>query len=770
MRNILSVINGVYDILGLCEPFSVRLKVAHRDLFAVEPKLLWDETIPPANQKIWVSLMEMMISAKEVSFPRATRPLGATGKSQLICFFDGSDHAFASVIYVRWVLHDGSVVVLLMGCKSRVTPLGRISTHRSEMNGAVVAARFVLSTLRSLSVSSEIPERVWMIGDSESVLASLEKTSAPFGEYFGNRIGEIMDLQSQIEQFCPIGNEGEWWHTESHNNGADIATRLDTDIMGLNNVKWKFGLDYLKLHRDQWPLERNFADRKESCIPQCELLKRYRAIIHNIDAHTENGINTLIDPYITNSWETLLSKTQALLVWYHQYKYQVSEAASTLSHAKRLWYLSAMKETCVALDKGKLRELDVQDDKGLKVVVGRAKKGLKTFFGQNSLPIIMGHTRVAYLLMLYSHCQDHAAKDITLATARHEAWIVGGSKLAKQITKNCIRCRFLKKRLQGQKMAALPPEVQGYSPPFTNLGLDLCGPYLVRSMVNKRASMKVWVAIFLCLNTKAVNMELAPGYSTEDFLLAYTNQVEQRGVPSMVHSDRGSQLVAAQKQLGAEQLHYDWDAIAQASARKGTTWKFTPPGSQWRNGAAEAFVKKFKASFHHLYKDTKLNYAQLLTAVKRIANILNHRPVSVQRTRNDTNDEDFLVPLTPNQLILGHNGTNPPPNTEEIHDPCVSRTFTDAPNAKWFNVQRNMSVSDVVLIQYASKSAPGTYRLGRVKSVEVDNDGLVRTCSVIYKLIKPITEHNKDTVKDVVTKEIRISVQRLVLILPHEEQ
>ena len=385
-------------------------------------------------------------------------------------------------------------------------------------------------------------------------------------------------------------------------------------------------------------------------------------------------------------------------------------------------------------------------------MVGRAKKGLKTFFGQNSLPIIMGNTGVAYLLMLYSHCQDHAAKDITLATARHEAWIVGGSKLAKRITKNCIRCKFLKKRLLGQKMAALPPEVQGYSPPFTNLGLDLCGPYLVRSMVNKRASMKVWVAIFLCLNTKAVNMELA------------------------------------QKQLGVEQLHYDWDAIAQASPREGTTWKFTPPGSQWRNGAAEAFVKKFKASFHHLYKDTKLNYAQLLSAVKRIANILNHRPVSVQRTKNDTNDEDFLVPLTPNQLILGHNGTNPQRNTKEIHDPHASRTFIDEleqawwyqykvqyfhsllPTRKWFNVQRNMSVGDIVLIQYASKSAPGTYRLGRVKSVEVDADGLVRTCSVMYKLIKPVTEHNKDTVKDVVTKEIRISVQRLVLILPHEEQ
>ena len=81
-----------------------------------------------------------------------------------------------------------------------------------------------------------------------------------------------------------------------------------------------------------------------------------------------------------------------------------------------------------------------------------------------------------------------------------------------------------------------------------------------------------------------------------------------------------------------------------------------------------------------------------------------------------------------------------------------------------------MSVGDVVLIEYASKSAPGTYRLGRVVDIEIDSDNLVRTCVVMYKLIKPITDANKETVEDVVTKEVRVAVQRLVLILPVEEQ
>ena len=82
-----------------------------------------------------------------------------------------------------------------------------------------------------------------------------------------------------------------------------------------------------------------------------------------------------------------------------------------------------------------------------------------------------------------------------------------------------------------------------------NIGIDLLGPIMVKAMVNKRVRMKVWVVIFLCLNVKAVSMALVPGYSTSDVLLAYSSHVSQRGKPSFVHSDRGLQLVAAQRNL-----------------------------------------------------------------------------------------------------------------------------------------------------------------------------------------------------------------------------
>ena len=54
--------------------------------------------------------------------------------------------------------------------------------------------------------------------------------------------------------------------------------------------------------------------------------------------------------------------------------------------------------------------------------------------------------------------------------------------------------------------------------------------------------------------------------------------------------------------------------------------------------------------------------------------------------------------------------------------------------------------------------------------VELDEDNLDRTYVVKYRLVKPITDANRESVDDVVFKEIRVPVQRLVLILPVEEQ
>ena len=103
----------------------------------------------------------------------------------------------------------------------------------------------------------------------------------------------------------------------------------------------------------------------------------------------------------------------------------------------------------------------------------------------------MGSSKTAYLIMLGAHCRDHTGRDITLAMSRETAWIVNARKLSKSTVRSCIRCSFSRRRLEAQKMAAIPDILQVPSSPFNNIGIDLIGPILVKAMVNKWVKMKV---------------------------------------------------------------------------------------------------------------------------------------------------------------------------------------------------------------------------------------------------------------------------------------
>ena len=795
-RTLLGIINRPHDILGLVMPVTIRAMVAYRDLFRLEPAPGWDDDIPMKEKLKWLDILNALHQISSVKFDRCIAPVSLASQCDLIGYFDGSDNAYAAVVYIRWALLDGSFNVYLACSKSKVTPLKRISTPRSELNGAVLLTRLMLFFLKSCISSGIKPHKIWLLGDSECTLATVEKTSGSLGEYFGNRRGEILDNQARMQELCSVGEEGEWYHVSSKDNAADRPSRLDSAIGDISSGSaWQKGPAYLYDPMPMWPTDRDFAARKESCIPDTEILKRYRGIVNvvaisgseEVKADTDVGIHKLIDPFFTNDWERLIGRTVVFMEPFLN-KRGVSSKSEKIQAAERLWFIHAMKDTKVAAENGKLRHLFCEERDGMVVVVGRAKKGMQKFFGKEFLPVIVGSSRVAYLIMLWAHMQNHDARDVTMSIACGKAWILGAKRLATSVTFSCVRCRFLHKVKTQQQMAQLPPSVQLACPPFTNIAIDLCGPLTVHAMTNKRATMKVWNVIKVCLNTKAVTMHLAPGYSTADFFIAYDSHVYDRGVPANVHSDKGSQLVAA----GKEVMDVDWEAVAKRYSANGTSWNFAPAGAQWRNGAVEIFVKKFKASFQILYEKTRLNYAEMECAIKRISCILNDRPLSVQKHAKAYPDVDFLAPITPNMLLTGRSGNRAPVERAYIDDEGLSDdrlSFVEelerawwyqykvqyfsslVPTQKWLKAGRNICVGDIVLIEYKSKSFPGSYRLGRVTNVEVDvTDGLVRTCTVKYKLIKPASKNCRNIFKDVTSKEVRLPVQRLVLILPVEEQ
>ena len=329
-RILLGIVNGQFDMLGIAAPLLIKSKVAMRDLFIKENKLDWDTVLPVKLRSIWLPILTELVMTGELVYHRCVRPHGEIKEFWLVAFFDGSDVAYAAVIYCRWFMSDGSVIVKLLCSKARVAPIQKLSTPRLELNGAVIACRLLWCIIQALEFE-ELPTRVMIGGDSETVLAAIEKSGGVLGEFFGNRVGECWDLQNKISQLVPVGINGasEWYHMSSRFNAADRPTRLDSKIEDLViGTEWQEGPSYMRLPFADWPWERNFADRKLSdLVPQVELISKFRGVsssLKNLDDSVFTETNPILVKlkfgYVTNDYDRLLSLTEPLFRWIAIYR------------------------------------------------------------------------------------------------------------------------------------------------------------------------------------------------------------------------------------------------------------------------------------------------------------------------------------------------------------------------------------------------------------------------------------------------------------------
>ena len=132
-----------------------------------------------------------------------------------------------------------------------------------------------------------------------------------------------------------------------------------------------------------------------------------------------------------------------------------------------------------------------------------------------------------------------------MAKTRTKYWIVRAHDLAKSVKFCSVVCREIGARVESQVMADLPQSCLALlTPPFHHTSCDYFGPYRVRISRNKIA--KHYALVFTCLNTRAVNLELAADCTTMEFMQVLRRFYALRGVPALMISDNGSQLVGAE--------------------------------------------------------------------------------------------------------------------------------------------------------------------------------------------------------------------------------
>ena len=337
----------------------------------------------------------------------------------------------------------------------------------------------------------------------------------------------------------------------------------------------------------------------------------------------------------------------------------------------------------------------------------------------------------------------HGGIQLTLATLRRQYWIVKGRSAVKKVIRACLACSRHAARVPTQLMGELPKARVRHSFPFERAGVDYAGPINVRlTKTRGKGTMKGYIAIFVCMATKAVHIEVVEDYTSEAFIAAFHRFTARRGHCKELFSDQGTNFVGADtllKQMVRSSSSYS-NQIVNSLAREGTSWIFNPPSAPHFGGIWEAAVKSAKYHLRRVIGEQVLTFSELATLMCRIEACLNSRPLTA--LTDDPTDLDFLSPshfliqrssfLVPEEDVKE---VNIPPGkrwllisqlTQHFWSKWSSEYLTSLQSRqKWRQQHRPVAVGDLVLIR-SELTPPAKWPLARVTAIHPGSDGITR--------------------------------------------
>ncbi|XP_044182748.1 uncharacterized protein LOC122963378 [Acropora millepora] len=276
----------------------------------------------------------------------------------------------------------------------------------------------------------------------------------------------------------------------------------------------------------------------------------------------------------------------------------------------------------------------ILDENGLIRVAGRLAKSPE-FPEDFKHPVILPKKSfVVDLIIRDAHKKAaQAGRGITLSALRNQYWIANANSVVRHLISKCVVCRRLRSPVGEQKMADLPKERLMPAPPFTYCGVDYFGPFRIKE---GRKELKRYGVLFTCLSSRAVHIEAANSLETNSFLNALRRFIARRGPVREIRSDRGTNIVGAQKELKKALDEMDHSIIQESLCREYKAdwviqWQQNPPAASHMGGIWERQVRSVRSILSAVLREhgralDEESFSILLTEVKCI---INSRPLTV---------------------------------------------------------------------------------------------------------------------------------------------
>ena len=205
-------------------------------------------------------------------------------------------------------------------------------------------------------------------------------------------------------------------------------------------------------------------------------------------------------------------------------------------------------------------------------------------FQEKHPAILPKNNHVSHLLARHYHeSVYHQGRQITHGAIRQAGfWIISGHSATTKLIKNCVVCKKARGSTLVQQMADLPKDRTEPGPPFTSVGIDVFGPWLVhtRRLRGGAANSKRWGLLFTCLSSRAIHVELLESMDASSFICALRRFFAIRGPASRIRCDRGTNFVGGKTEMEQALAEVDQEKIQRYVTEQGCEWIFNPPHSK----------------------------------------------------------------------------------------------------------------------------------------------------------------------------------------------
>lgn len=751
-RTILSDISRLFDPLGWLSPCVIVAKMFMQKLWLLQAG--WDEQLSKNVVEEWLSIRQQFIISCAVKIPRW---VGLTNSNQHISlqgFCDASEKAMASVVFIRIQDSTQRVSCMLLAAKTKVAPLRKTSIPRLELNAAVLLAKLMNKVNEALKIP-DIQQQAWT--DSEIVLHWLASHPSRWKTFVAHRVADVQSLLPSHH----------WRHIVSAQNPADCASRGMSREEIERFKLWWHGPEFLSNSENEWPIH-------NPKIPQWQNLEEKGQQLVATIQHIEP--NSVIDRF--SSYERMLRVMTYCYRWRTRTKelnttddrLQTSLSTHELLQTEKRIIKVVQSEVFEAeirsLNKGQaihhksaLYSVDPYiDSEGILRVGGRIQRANMTESEKHPIILPTKHNFTKILIRNAHEQTLHGGFALTAQKLRQLYWIVNNRVAIKSILHRCTVCFRFKKKLLIQKMGDLPSYRLNETLPFTFVGIDYAGYFSIKSSNLRNAPyVKGYIAVFVCLTTRAIHLEVVSDQTTDRFIQAFKRFISRRGIPAKMYSDNAGNFTGAAKeiQISLDQALAQTDSSINALLQaKRIKWSFIPARAP-HFGGWESSVKLMKHHIKRVLGEVRLCFEDFTTLIIEIEAIVNSRPMWSIPSRTD----EFEA-LTPGHFIMFKApNTLPEPNIDHIprnrlnQYQYLQRLRSDfwrlwsqeyistlQNRKKWRETQPNVQPGQIVLVSEDTEQ-PSQWSLGKIVAVHPGKDGLVRAADVYCRsktLSRPI--------------------------------